>query len=237
MLRSRLCLLLSTEVLNGFKKAQSLATQKTSFYYSTAANNLNKPTNESNECKTEKRTNLLDLLSQSEESKADVKFYDPPYLKKEPPFPNYELLNINIKGYDYTVIGKYFEYIERLCNALKISVVEAYAMPARNLKIKTYQPYSSNLDKEYKLNVYHRIVRVQNLKSTLAPFLLEALQLNLPEGVQLSVTIPTLDEDEFRYVPDIELNELKKQLDEMTKKPKEASTAEASKTTASPPKK
>lgn len=147
------------------------------------------------------------------------KFYDPPYLNKEPPFPNYELLNINIHGYDFAVLDTYYKYLERLCNSFKVNVVEAYAMPCRSFKIKTYQPFSSNLDKEYKLNNYHRVVRIKNLKSTLAPFLFETIELNLPEGVQLSVTVPTVEEDEFRYVPDIELNELKQKLAEYTKKP------------------
>lgn len=141
------------------------------------------------------------------------KFYDPPYINKEPPFPNYELVNINIRGYDYAVLDTYFRYIERLCMNFKIDVTEAYAMPCRNYKIKTYQPFSSTLDKEYKLSHYHRIVRIESLQSTLAPLLFEAIEMNLPEGVQMNVNVPTEEDDEFRYVPDIELNELKQKLD------------------------
>jgi len=143
-----------------------------------------------------------------------VKFYDPPYIKKQTPFPNYEILNINIHGYDYPVLDAFFRYLERLCNSLKVEVVESYAMPCRNLKVKTYQPFSATLDKEFKLNNYHRVVKIQSLKSTLAPLLFEAIQLNLPEGVNLNVSMPTEEETEFRYVPDIELNELKQKLEE-----------------------
>lgn len=153
-------------------------------------------------------------------NKAEIKFYDPPYLVREAPFPNYELLNISIKGYDYTTLDSYFKYIEKLCNLLDVEVVEAYAMPARNYKIKTYQPFSTNLDKEYSLYQYQRIVRVKNLKSTLAPLLFETVHLNLPEGVQMNVNVPSFEEDEFRYVPDLELQEMRQRLDEMTKKPK-----------------
>lgn len=147
-----------------------------------------------------------------------VKFYDPPYINKEPPFPNYELININIHGYDYSVLDTFFKYLERLCNSLKVDVVEAYAMPCRNYKIKTYQPFSATLDREFKLNNYHRVVRIQSLKSTMAPLLFEAIQMNLPMGVQLNVTVPTEEEDEFRYVPDIELNELKQKLEDSSTK-------------------
>ena len=83
--------------------------------------------------------------------------------------------------------------------------------------MKTYQPFSSNLDKEYSLKMYHRVVRVIKLKSTTAPLLFEAIQMNLPEGVQLSVSMPSAQDDNFRYVPDLELKQLKEQLDELTR--------------------
>jgi ribosomal protein S10 len=151
---------------------------------------------------------------------SELKFYDPPYLEREALFPNYELLNINLKGYDYNVLDVFYKFVEKLCDSLKIEVVEAYAMPARKFKVKTYQPFSTNLDKEYELNTYHRIVRIKSLKSTLAPILFESIQLNLPEGVQLNISTPNKEEDEFRYVPAFELNELKQQLEEFSKKPK-----------------
>lgn len=161
-------------------------------------------------------------------SNTELKYYDPPYLAREAPFPNYNLLNINIKGYDYSVLDPYFKYIEKLCTLMNVEVVDAYKMPSRNLKIKTYQPFSSNLDKEYALNMYHRVVRIKNLKSTLAPILFETIQLNLPQGVQLGISVPTREEDEFRYVPDIELQELRKSLEDMSKRPKnEEATATA----------
>lgn len=60
-------------------------------------------------------------------------------------------------------------------------------------------------------------MRVKDLRSTTAPLLFETIQLNLPEGVQLSVTVPTIEEDNFRYVPDLEMQELKKSLEEFEK--------------------
>ena len=168
---------------------------------------------------------LIDIINNStktqDESKVELKFYDPPYLNKKPSFPYYEVVSVNLKGYDASCLDTYFQYIQKLCEYFKIDAVESYCMPARNFKIKTFQPYSSNLDKEYKLNIYHRVVRINNIKSTLAPFLFETIHLNLPEGVQLSVSVVNKDDDEFRYVPDIELNELKDKLEEMSKKPKD----------------
>ncbi|CAF0904457.1 unnamed protein product [Brachionus calyciflorus] len=217
----------SNRLINNIKtRANSLAAIQTCCLNTTS--NLSSRTASS---RTQTRTKLADFLKpENNQAKKDVKmdyvnnaeikFYDPPYLVREAPFPNYELLNISLKGYDCTVLDTYYKYIEKMCNLLKVEVVEAYAMPARSYKIKTYQPFSTNLDKEYSLQMYHRIVRVKNLKSTLAPLLFETVQLNLPEGVQLNVNVPSFDEDEFRYVPDLELQEMRQKLDEITKKPK-----------------
>jgi hypothetical protein len=142
--------------------------------------------------------------------------HDPPYINKEKPFPNYKFLNINFISYDYIKLEGFYKHVDNLCKFLKIKVKEAYSMPARTLTIKAYKPYSTTLDKEYKIYKYHRVVRVEGLTSTLAPILYECIQLNLPEGVQLNVTEPTSEEDEFRYIPDIEMMELKKSLDEAT---------------------
>ena len=163
---------------------------------------------------------------------SEVKYYDPPYLIRKAPHPNYELLNINIKGYDFTSLDVFYKFVERLCLSFQVKIVEAYPMPSRSLKVKTFQPYSTNLDKEYSFNMYHRVVRIKNLKSTTAPLLFEAIQLNLPEGVQLNVSVPSRDQDEFRYVPDVELHEMRAKLEELKpKKNEEAVAAEASATT------
>jgi ribosomal protein S10 len=161
-----------------------------------------------------------------------LKFYDPPYLARKAPFPNYELLNINIKGYDHSVLDANYKFIERLCSSLKVQVVEAYPMPARSYKVKTYQPFSTNLDKEYAVNMYHRVVRVKNVRSTVAPTLFEAIQMNLPEGVNMYVSVPAPEEDEFRYVPDTELHELRAQLDSLTDKSKYEKEIEAAQAAA-----
>lgn len=177
---------------------------------------------------------LVDFLKTDQESSNSLKYYDPPYLSREAPFPNYDLLTINFKGYDYVVLEQYYKYVDRLCNSLNVDVVQSYAVPSRNYKVKTLKPYSTTVDKEFDLNLYHRVVRIQNLKSTLAPLLFESIQLNLPEGVQMVVSRPTPEEDEYRFVPDIELTDLKSQLEELSKKPKDAAAAAAAVATPTP---
>ena len=49
----------------------------------------------------------------------------------------------------------------------------------------------------------------------MVPILLESIQLNLPEGVQLYLAEPSVEEDEFRYIPDLDISELKKEMEEI----------------------
>lgn len=77
---------------------------------------------------------VMDMVTKSE-----VKFYDPPYLAREAPFPSYDELNINLKGYDFTVLETYHNFIARLCRSLEVDVKDVYAMPARSFKVNSSQ--------------------------------------------------------------------------------------------------
>jgi large subunit ribosomal protein L48 len=241
------CLLISS-----FKSEYSTASTSPQAKASRKVNNTSRNSNNNNSLSASASANndtaklrLVDYLTGKAALQKQVKmdhvsglpltFYDPPYLEREAPYPNYQELNINLKGYDYTSLDCFFKYVEKLCASLRVELVEAYPMPARSLKIRTLQPFSSNLEKEYTLSKYHRVVRVRNVKSTVAPLLFEIIQLNLPEGVQLNVSVPTVDEDEFRYVPDLELDEMRAKLEEYSKKPNDSAVAAATTTKASPP--
>lgn len=146
----------------------------------------------------------------------ELNFNDPPYLEREAPFPSYEKLKLTIKGYDYSVLETYFDYMKVLCKKLNIEIND-YPMPARSMTIKTYQLFGSNIDKEYSLKVYERVVEIQKLKSIMAPMLFEIIQLNLPEGVEFKASLFSKEEDEFRYIPELELYDKRKELEELNK--------------------
>ena len=50
------------------------------------------------------------------------------------------------------------------------------------------------------------------MKATVAPILFECIRLNIPEGVELKIDHPNAADDEFRYVPDVELKQLQGEL-------------------------
>jgi hypothetical protein len=50
------------------------------------------------------------------------------------------------------------------------------------------------------------------VKATIAPILFECIRLNIPEGVELKIDLPDVEDDNFRYVPDVELKQLQEEL-------------------------
>ena len=69
------------------------------------------------------------------------------------------------------------------------------------------------------------------MKATIAPILFECIRFNIPEGVELKIDTPNAADDEFRYVPDVELKQLQSELraidheKEETQKAKDAKRA------------
>ncbi|CAF0753673.1 unnamed protein product [Adineta ricciae] len=157
--------------------------------------------------------------------------YEPPYLFETDLYPNYSSLAVSIRGYDYVVLEGYFRYIQKLANTLDIKVPEAVAIPAKSSRVTILKPRSAQIDVEHHLNLYHRIVKFAKVKATIAPILFECIRLNIPEGVELKIDLPNPADDEFRYVPDVELKQLQSELraidheKEETQKAKEAKRA------------
>lgn len=60
-----------------------------------------------------------------------------------------------------------------------------------------------------------------DVPSTDAQILIDIIQTNLPEGVTLTVKEHTVEDDDIRYIPDIELKNLRKELDEIKGQPSE----------------
>jgi ribosomal protein S10 len=138
--------------------------------------------------------------------------YQPPYLFETDLYPNYSLLAISMRGYDYVVLEGYFRYIQKLAKSLDLKISEAIPIPAKSSRVTILKPRSVQIDVEHHLNLYHRIVKLAKVKATIAPILFECIRLNIPEGVELKIDRPNEMDEEFRYVPDVELKELQSEL-------------------------
>ncbi|XP_048453589.1 39S ribosomal protein L48, mitochondrial isoform X1 [Rhincodon typus] len=73
----------------------------------------------------------------------------------------YGVLNIQLTGYDMTLVEHYSQYIHRLCNRLKIKVEESYAMPTKSTEISVLQEQGTKMNVEGVIHCHERIV--QNL--------------------------------------------------------------------------
>jgi len=75
-------------------------------------------------------------------------------------------------------------------------------------------------------------IQLAKVKATIAPILFEAIRLNIPEGVELKIDTPDTADDEFRYVPDVELKQLQSELRAMDNEKEELQKAKDAKRAA-----
>ncbi|KAK2177758.1 hypothetical protein NP493_581g00008 [Ridgeia piscesae] len=136
--------------------------------------------------------------------------------KQEPEIPEYEELNIRLRGYDFTVLESFMKYVHNMADVLDISA-DAWPVPARTTTVRTFKPFSTKTLHEYNLSLYERVVQIQDVPATMVPLFLEVVQQNLPEGVSMAACEPETEEDKYRYVPDVILEELETQLEELDK--------------------
>ncbi|XP_051920015.1 39S ribosomal protein L48, mitochondrial isoform X1 [Hippocampus zosterae] len=99
----------------------------------------------------------------------------------------YGTLNVNVSGYDMTVVEHYAQYIHNLCNRLGISVAESYALPTQSTEVMLMQESGTKMYVDSLLKTHKRVIQLSSLKATLCPVLMDVLVKNQPEGVNLSV--------------------------------------------------
>nr|CAG4642972.1 EOG090X0MUO [Evadne anonyx] len=141
------------------------------------------------------------------------KLPEPDYLdSKEPEVPIYDLLNIKMQSYDFYVLENFSGYVHKTAENMGIEVTECWAVPCQKHEIHSYKSTSMQIESRYSLNTYERNVQVAELPSTKAPIFFSVIQTALPEGVRLDINHHSPDDELVRYVPDLELNQLKSAL-------------------------
>nr|CAG4641405.1 EOG090X0MUO [Eulimnadia texana] len=141
---------------------------------------------------------------------------EPEYLDSDvPEIPTYDELNVQLKSYDFTLLENYSSFVHKAAENLGIKVEECWATPCKSLEVQTFKPQSTILQDKYFLNVYERNVQVIDVPAPLAPIFFEVVHTALPEGVELSIHEHQPEYEEVRYIPDLELKELKARLESM----------------------
>ncbi|EEB15844.1 mitochondrial 50S ribosomal protein 48, putative [Pediculus humanus corporis] len=134
--------------------------------------------------------------------------------------PEYDEINVQIKGFDFAVLEKFQSLIHRIAKQMSIDVTASWAFPYQHLKVQTFYENSSQIKTEYKLKLYERNVQIIDAKSHIMPLFLETLITACPPGVKISVHEHTKEIEDAKYVPDYDAIELQKQVDEIEAKKK-----------------
>lgn len=77
--------------------------------------------------------------------------------------PLHDTIDIQMRGFDYTILESYQKLLHRIANNMDINVEDAWAIPAQHLQIATYKPNSEILDSRYLLKNYERIVQITDI--------------------------------------------------------------------------
>ncbi|XP_075233545.1 mitochondrial ribosomal protein L48 [Lycorma delicatula] len=156
-----------------------------------------------------------DLMSGRQLKSYSTKF-DPPYLDAmRPKVPVYEVINVQIKGYDFALVESYQSLVHNIAKTMELDVADSWATPATTTKVNKFKPLSTVVDSEFNLTLYERNVQVLDLPSSTAAVLVELLHSCLPQGLTVTLHAHTDEHEDIRYVPAYELDELKSQLDSL----------------------
>ncbi|KAM4698918.1 large ribosomal subunit protein mL48 [Discoglossus pictus] len=120
----------------------------------------------------------------------------------------YGVLNLQVTGYNVTLVEHYAQYVHNLCNRLRVKVDESYAKPTKTKEMLLLQEQGTKMFVDATLTIHERVVQVSGLSATLAPIFLEVLMMNQPEGVQLAAKEHTEAEYQSRFKGRPELENL-----------------------------
>lgn len=129
-----------------------------------------------------RRTTVLSSKLVKNARQTSTKLYEPDYLEvfvshnlflspailtilqtMKPKIPLYDILNIQMRGYDYAILESYQKLVHRIATNMDINVDDAWATPAQHLQIVTYKPNTEIVDSKYSLKNYERTVQVTDI--------------------------------------------------------------------------
>ncbi|XP_025837502.1 uncharacterized protein LOC112906791 [Agrilus planipennis] len=147
--------------------------------------------------------------------------YEPDYLTAlKSPIPLYNCVNVQIRGYDYTVVENCQKLLHHIARSMDIEISDSWALPPQSMQVTTFKPLSEIVDTQYKFQIYQRTLQMLDVTSSVLPVFLRLIKSSLPAGITVEVVNHEDFHEEIRYVPDKELLDLKQQLEEMEGPPK-----------------
>ncbi|KRZ71365.1 Sorting nexin-6 [Trichinella papuae] len=136
-----------------------------------------------------------------------------PIFEKPFKLPSHGVVNVFISGYDFVVLEHFQSYIHKLARLMGFKIANTWASPARSFKCTVYKIGSAAISDQFELRKYERNVQIEDFFSSTGSLLIDIIKTDLPEGVTLNVKPHTKADEEYRYIPDLELKEQKKLLE------------------------
>ncbi|XP_067938624.1 small ribosomal subunit protein uS10m-like [Watersipora subatra] len=137
-----------------------------------------------------------------------------PRLHVIPEREEYPELWFHVKGYDLAPVESYTRFLHKFIKGLD-PTADRVVMPPRTWNVNTFKPRSEITDHQYELKTSHRIIKVHGMANNITSLLLDMVTRHLPPGVELSLTEPSEELNEFKYVPDADIKALQNELDNL----------------------
>lgn len=131
----------------------------------------------------------------------------------------YELLDLQIKGYDFAILEKYQSYLHRTMKRLDIHVTNCWSAPHQELHIETLRDFTTAVDSTYKLKIYERNLQMKDTLVTKLPLLIDIINMTSPPGVSFSIHQHSSFDEDRLYFRDSVLEKLKEDLQELKDTP------------------
>lgn len=169
------------------------------------------------------RPNLISRISRRflrAEGEAVPGLHEPQYLEKlKPKVGFYELLNLQLKGYDYAVLEKYQSYLHKTMTRLQFEVTSAWSAPCQELQLEVLGDKSTAVESTCKIKVYERNIQMKNALVTKLPLLIDIINMTTPPGVSFSIDRHTPADEDKLYFKDSILEKLREELQELRDTP------------------
>lgn len=146
--------------------------------------------------------------------------HEPAYLDDlKPKVGYYDLLNLQIKGYDFVVLEKYQSYLHKTMKKMDFQVVKAWSVPCQELQLENLSDKSTAIENEYKIKIYERNLQMKDALVTKLPILIDIINITTPPGISFSIHRHSSDHEDRIYFKDSVLENLKEELQELKDTP------------------
>lgn len=146
--------------------------------------------------------------------------HEPAYLEElKPKVGYYDLINVNLQGYDYVVLEKYQSYLHKTMKKLDMNVTRAWAAPHQELQLEILGKETSAIETAYKIKIYKRTLQTKNALVTKLPILIDIMSSTSPPGVFFNLDRHSDADDDQLYFKDSVLEKAKEELEELRNTP------------------